>query len=390
MTSGGRHALDGGGPDEPSGGDELIDLLYGELSPDEERAVRARVAGDPALSAQLASFERVRELARAAAHEEPPPRISAQLLAEAAQAASRRRAAAPDAASSGWWARLRSWLQPVVAHPALTAATSVLVVAGVGTLLLLRGGDKLTSVRRELPEPSAATAPAPELGSADRSEPAAPAAEAPAPAGPAAGAAGGGGDLDRREADELAASGSGAAAGEGRTFAQKPRPKRARAPDAENADGTAEGDGRLAKNKTGERGALGLAEEKSPPVQNRLDDKKAEKAEPPAQAPKGQSSQADESGAEAGLPAASPPAAQPAPPPRTTETAKDADAAPTARDLHDRAVKAAASRRCLEVQQLDESIRKLDPAYHEKFVLRDKRLAVCLQAGKAAGKSRSK
>jgi hypothetical protein len=387
VTSGRRHDLGGGGPDQPPGGDELIDLLYGELSPDEERAVRARVAGDPALSAQLASFERVRELARAAAHEEPPPRITAQLLAEAAQVASRRRAAAPDAQAAGWWARLRSWLQPLVAHPALTAATSVLVVAGVGTLLLLRGGDKLTSVRSELPEPSAATTPAPELGSADRSEGAPPATEAPAPAGSAAGAEGGGGDLHRLQADEIT-PGSGSAAGESRSFAQKPRPKRARAQDAENADSTAEAGGRLAKNKTGERGALGLAEEKSPPAQNRLDDKKAEKAEPPAKAPQGQLAPADESGAEAAPPAASPPAAQPAPPPRTTEPSKDTDAAPSARDLHDRAVKAAASRRCLEVQQLDESIRKLDPAYHEKFVLRDKRLAVCLQAGKAAGKSR--
>jgi hypothetical protein len=380
VTSGGRHDLRGGGPAEPPGGDDLVDLLYGELSADEERAVRARVAGDPELSAQLASLERVREFTRSVADEEPSPGISARLLAEAAQVASRRRSAAPGEPAVGWLARVRSWLQPLIAHPALTAATSVLFVAGVASLLLLRGGGTLTATAPspEFAEPGgAATGNADRIGPERTVAPEQPEAAAPpattAPSGSAAGEGGGAGAGDLAGTDDLARSGSDQAASRRPAVAAKPRPQRSpekKAAEAEDAPA-----GRVAKNKTGDRGVLGLAEEK--PAAPRADKEAApnEKASGPP---------ADE-GAEASP--SSPPAAQPAAPPPATQTPQDTDAVLSARDLHERAIKAASSRRCLEVQQLDQSIRKLDPAYHEKFVLRDKRLAVCLSGAKA-GKAR--
>jgi hypothetical protein len=366
MTTGGRQDLGGGPPD----GDDLVDLLYGELPPDEERAIRARVAGDPNLSAQLSELERVREMVRALPDEEPPPAISAQLLAHAAQAAQRRGGTAPVVAP-GFWSRLRSWFQPIIAHPGLAAACSVVLVAGVAGVLILRQGDELTSATRSAePEPEA------DLRSAtDRNEigPGASAAAPPAAESAPTGAAGGAasaGEGDEAPAEAPADEPSGVLPSDKTRTARRPRAYRL--PDGKDSRRQDDGAKQDAPGPKG--GALGMTDEKAPRPSDDADESgaaagRAEEAE-------------QQQGAEAPAEPAPPPAAAPAAPQPSQTTADPSSG--EARALHEQAVKAAAARRCLEVQSLDEKIRSLDPAYHERSVLRDKRLAVCLSANKPA------
>jgi hypothetical protein len=100
----------------------LIDRLYGDVPGAEDadlgelRTVRALVA-------------RVREEAPVA---EPSPAIAAALLQAARERAPEKR---------GVWARLRTWLMPIAAHPALAAAATVVVVAGAAALWMRDGGE---------------------------------------------------------------------------------------------------------------------------------------------------------------------------------------------------------------------------------------------------------
>jgi anti-sigma factor RsiW len=372
VTTGGRHDVRGGGPPD---GDELIELLYGELPPDEERAVRARVAGDPNLSAQLSELERVRELVRALPEEEPPPAISAQLLAHAAQAAQRRGGTAP-AVAPGFWSRVRSWFQPIIAHPGLAAACSVVLVAGVAGVLVLRQGDELTSATRSAePEPEAGLG---SPGDPDVTTPGTSAAPPPAAESAPSGVAGGAGaDVERDEAPVEAPTDepSGAASSTDKTRTSR-RPRAYRLPDGKDARREED---RAKQDAPGPRGgALGMTEEKAPLKPTDDADESSAAA--------GRAEEAEQQqGAEATAEPAPPPATAPAAPQPSQTTA---DPSGEARTLHEQAVKAAAARRCLEVQSLDQKIRSIDPAYHERQVLRDRRLAVCLSANKPARSQR--
>jgi hypothetical protein len=370
MTTGGRHDVGRARP----GGDELLELLYGELPPDEERAVRARVAGDPGLSAELAELERVRQLARALPDAEPPGRLTAQLLSQAAQMAPRREPTSAGA-GGGLWARLRSWFGPLIAHPGLAAMASLVLLAGVAGVLIVRGGDELTEVNRNAPANEAPTGTA-------QSAP----APAPPPGGaadPAAGAMEGGAAASSSSPADTAApdeaSGSAAASAdrardseegevEGRRFAR--RPARKKSPADEKQSG---GEQDKAKQAEG-RKALGLRQDEPAPP-----------AAAPAQPGPSQPAEAEEEDSEAEsvdvAPEPATPKEEPAPQQTRAENKKDAS---SARDLHKQAVSAAASRRCLEVQSLVENIGKLDAAYHDKVVQHDKRLSVCLSGRKQA------
>ena len=369
MTGGGRHddrsAGEGG-----QAGDDLVDLLYGELPPDEERAVRARVAGDPALMGKLSEMERVRELMRGVADAEPPPHISAQLLAHAAQVTARGSRA--QDAQPGFWTRVRSWMQPLIAHPGLAAATSLLVVAGVASVLLMRQGDDLTRAKRSAEPPPAEPTESEAEESAPALEPGAPAEQAEAGEGYAGGEGAGvatGGDQGGAApgpADAPAPAVSGDA--RRRSSSRRERQRRSTDKNASRDDAVDVGleDGRV----------LGLTE------QDRDQARGAKASEKPRPS--------DESGdAESEAPAgqASPPPAPTSPPassPSSSEPAPEPKQAAAPSELHERAVKAAANRRCLEVQSLGQAIRRADPAYHEKVFRGDKRLAVCLSSGRPA------
>ncbi|HEY0985513.1 MAG TPA: hypothetical protein VGD80_00625, partial [Kofleriaceae bacterium] len=149
----------------------LIGALYGELTPADEARLTAHLESHPADRTALADLTRTRAAVREsrilAVQLEPPQSVSALLLQEAA-----RRAPRPPREESSWFHRLtRSFM----AHPALAAAMTCVIVAGVAGTLYVRHGDKLAedSASREIA--GGAVSP--------RSEPpAAPATQAPPPA----------------------------------------------------------------------------------------------------------------------------------------------------------------------------------------------------------------
>lgn len=353
MSGGGRQDERGGGRDE---GDDLVALLYGELDGETERAVRARVAADPALAARLAEMKRVRQVFGALPDEEPPPAITAQLLAQAARGTSRR--AAQSGEPTGLWSRLRAWMQPVVAHPGLAAAASALVIAGVAGALLSRKGSDLARPRHAEPAVTAASSSKEEVAGGETR------ATDPARADQLDQTVAGG---DERTGAEGEVGGAAAAAPEGGGRALE-----------DGADDKKVAKARPRPRPRGERGAARMdgekkaAEEPARGTALGLNEK-----EPAPQAAPREAASDDEA-----------PADRPAPAPTTAPPAGapggKAPAPADVRELHKRAVAAASNRRCLEAQSLAERIRALDAAYHDKVVRRDKRLAVCLAASRKA------
>ncbi len=365
MTAGGRHDDRGAGSGGSTDTDDLVALLYGELGGDEERALRARVSADAALSGQLAEMEQVRELYRGLEDEEPPSRLSAQLMAAAA---ARGAVSAPAESAPGWWARFVAWAQPVLARPGLAAAMSVLLIAGVASVLLVRRGADVAKL-----EYSPDRSVVPDSTGSGEGQAGAPGA-APAAEAPAAGTATG--DVAQDPAldgdSELATSPAESAREDAVEARRKVRARRSagRASDEQAKDKSAKAD-------DGYVDGAGPSEAKPQPADQPA---RAAAPEPPRPSPTGQESAESGSGG----------AADTSPPPPASAPAQESP--PSDRDeqqrslqrLHERAVTAAVNRRCLEVRSLAQSIRKLDAAYHDKVFVTDSRLSVCLFAGKPA------
>ena len=149
----------------------LIGSLYGELSSADEARLQAHLESHPADRTALHDLTRARNAVRESRilqHQlEPPQSITALLLQEAA-----RRAPRKSHGEAGW---LQRFLRSLVAHPAMAAATMLVLVLGVaGTLYLRQGEDHLSAgtAREELP-------PASQIAQADKQE-IAPASDAPA------------------------------------------------------------------------------------------------------------------------------------------------------------------------------------------------------------------
>lgn len=352
---------DGGEGPEPMGGEDLVSLLYGEMTPDEAARTSARVSSDPALSARLGEMRRVRELFSAMAEEEPPNRLTAQLMAEAARSAPQARRTA-ESAQAGFWSRLISWLQPMVQRPALAAAASLVLVAGVAGVLYMKKGDELTSTAPATATDSsngAATAATDELVPE-----APPPVATPVPADTAAAADG----IEEADGDDANAP---AEAAKPTTRAPAPAAKRKRADsygssEKKTADrtGSQNKGGREVKSGT----VLGLSEQEMVPRD---------------QAP---GSEGGVTGGSAGGEAQQryqPPAQAPAPEPAPTTPAKtDSKPRPpaSAAELHKRAIDAALDRRCSDVKVLAGQVRAADSAYYAKNVAGDKRLKDCLSS----------
>ena len=150
----------------------LIGALYGELTPADEARLTAHLESHPADRTALADLTRTRAAVREsrifAVQLEPPQSVSALLLQEAA-----RRAPRPPREESSWFHR---FTRSFMAHPALAAAMTCVIVAGVAGTLYVRHGDKLAedSASREIAGGAVST---------PRSEaPAEPATQAPPPA----------------------------------------------------------------------------------------------------------------------------------------------------------------------------------------------------------------
>ncbi|HET7499375.1 MAG TPA: hypothetical protein VFK02_00165 [Kofleriaceae bacterium] len=118
----------------------LIGALYGELSPAEEARLSAHLESHPADRTALADLTRTRETLRESrilsVQHEPPQSISARLLQEAARRAPRART--QETSHGGW---LQRFLRSLMAHPAMAAATMLVLVIGVAGLFRLRGRE---------------------------------------------------------------------------------------------------------------------------------------------------------------------------------------------------------------------------------------------------------
>ncbi|HKA86267.1 MAG TPA: zf-HC2 domain-containing protein [Haliangiales bacterium] len=115
--------------------DELmVDFLYQELGEPQAKAFEEHVHDCARCEAELASLARTRQALRAIPQLEPSPAVSARLLHEAA-----RRAPKVAEERVGILARLREFFAPLARHPAwVGAAASVLLVAGLASVLTLR------------------------------------------------------------------------------------------------------------------------------------------------------------------------------------------------------------------------------------------------------------
>jgi hypothetical protein len=163
----------------------LIGALYGELTPADEARLAAHLESHPADRTALADLTRTRAAVREsrilAVQLDPPQSVSALLLQEAA-----RRAPRLQRETSSWFHR---FARSFMAHPALAAATTCVVVGVVAGALYVRHGARLaedSAVSRAGVVAGEAVAPAASSPEPPTAEPALAAAPAPvAPAAPA-------------------------------------------------------------------------------------------------------------------------------------------------------------------------------------------------------------
>jgi hypothetical protein len=108
----------------------LIGALYGELTPADEARLTAHLASHPADRTALEDLTHTRDAVRAIGLRttwlEPPQAVSARVLQEAA------RRAKP---AESWFQR---FVRSLTAHPALAAAMTIVIIAGVASTLYLR------------------------------------------------------------------------------------------------------------------------------------------------------------------------------------------------------------------------------------------------------------
>jgi hypothetical protein len=346
-----------GGSEAPESttGEDLVSLLYGELEPDEAERAGARIASDQELTARLGDMRRVRELFCQMVDEEPPSRLTAQLMAEAARSAPQTRAAAAPA-QAGFWARFVSWLQPVVQRPSLAAACSLLLVAGVASLLYMRKGEELTST-------APTTAVDSTTATGEIAEP--PAAPPPPPVSAATPADTSGANLEGDAERSVSDDGTAEKADSGR--GAKPMAKRSKS--ASTAPGGGKAYDKAPAKPTLKTGTVyGLSEQEMVPAE---EPKAANQA-----GPTGGASAPPQQKAEPPPPAAAEPAPAPSAPRSDSKAPR-----PDVRELHKRAIDAALDNRCPEVRTLAGQVRATHTADYAKSFAGDKRLKSCLSSG---------
>ncbi len=347
---------DGEAP-EAQAGEDLVALLYGELDSEQAARTGARVDADPALAARLGEMRRVRELFSAMEDEEPPGRLTAQLMAEAARSAPQARAAAARR-EAGIWARFISWLQPLVERPALAAAASLVLVAGVAGVLYMKKGEELTSTTPASTPVS--EQPPPAATGEGAAEPPAPPVATAIPADST------GADMNAQDEGVIAGAEPAKQRAPTREVARR---KQAPGGQATNKNKEMAYDKAPAKPTVKSGTVYGLSEQEmvpreepaagggaapSTPAAGDAEQKKADDAPMPEPAPQ-----------------------TPPPPAPATKSAPRPDA-PT---LHKRAIDAALDHRCDEVRSLAGQVRAADPSYYAKTFSPDKRLQACLSGG---------
>jgi hypothetical protein len=149
----------------------LVDLLYGELDGSARQRAEQRMREDDALAGELEALSRIRSIMRELPDEEPPEVISTKLLHAAAAEVAGNRALAGDDDRPSVWERLRRLFMPLMMHPGLAAAASVILVGGVAGMLYLSNRLEVASpVAREAGAPAemAAATPSAAAGAPQR------------------------------------------------------------------------------------------------------------------------------------------------------------------------------------------------------------------------------
>ncbi len=139
----------------------LIGRLYGELSSADEARLQAYLAGTSAqaqadkraLEDMTSARSAIRESRLLAEQVDPPQSISALLMQEAARRAPKQRSE-----SEGWFAR---FVRSFVAHPAMAAAATLVLVVAIGGSLYMRNGKQLAEDRVSASEMAAPEMSAP-------------------------------------------------------------------------------------------------------------------------------------------------------------------------------------------------------------------------------------
>jgi hypothetical protein len=134
--------------------DHLIDYLYQEMEPDQLDRIEEHIKGCEMCAAELATFDATRNAMRNLPELEPPPALGQLLMREAALAVA-------PAQEPGFWERLRAGLRMLVMHPAMTAATVLIVVLGISFYVYQVGGPPTPTPRGDdlppVPPPTATT-----------------------------------------------------------------------------------------------------------------------------------------------------------------------------------------------------------------------------------------
>ena len=125
--------------------DQLLDLLYEELSEADARAMRAHAEQCPRCEAELGAFGQVRSAARSLPMVEPPSAVTAKLLYQAAE--ERKRGKVLPLARRIFAGRTQQYVAMAASFTALAALTSVLVV------------NRQVAPTLEAPPPAPAAAP---------------------------------------------------------------------------------------------------------------------------------------------------------------------------------------------------------------------------------------
>ncbi len=323
----------------------LLALLY----PEPGDALEG--ASEDVSAAELEEMQSLRALFRELPEEEPSPAVSNKLLAMAAQ-----HAPVPKAARRGVFAWLSDILMPLMAHPGLAAAATLVLVVGVAGTLYVKGNTKLA-------EPMATSAsPSPNPASLPAAVPVLP---PPVPV------------VDETavgEAKESAKAGLRDSPVDLGRATGKPGPqkkeRREQAPTKNDSkpggllDSLAEDDSGSTYGSQRRRGAKKKSKDSAVPAKPRS--VQAEKA-PTTQAP---SPSVDLE-------------AQEVPEQDQDKTAERKAPEPVSRaaTLHAQAIVAAARNDCKRVRQLSNKIRKLDSAYYDRTFLADDRLKACRTKG---------
>jgi hypothetical protein len=120
--------------------DALLRRLYESDAGDRDDRDDRDAADSSELAGEVERFRKMRgaiaEYARAT-DVEPPTRGMDELMAAARARATARPAVAPE--SPSFWARLRAWFAPIAAHPAMASAAMLVLVAGVASVLYMKG-----------------------------------------------------------------------------------------------------------------------------------------------------------------------------------------------------------------------------------------------------------